>query len=69
MKILSIVSVHLEVTQHQKSTMRVCGCSVVSDYNPMNCSPRGTSVHGIFQARILERVAISYSRASCRPRN
>ena len=26
----------------------------------MDCSPPGTSVHGIFQARILEWVAISY---------
>ena len=30
----------------------------------MDCSPPGSSVHGIFQARILERVAISYSRGS-----
>ena len=36
---------------------------VVSDsHDPMDCSPPGSSVHGIFQARILERVAISYSR-------
>ena len=28
----------------------------------MDCSPPGSSVQGIFQARILERVAISYSR-------
>ena len=30
--------------------------------NPMVCSPPGSSVHGIFQARILEWVAIPYSR-------
>ena len=30
----------------------------------MNCSPSGSSVHGIFQARILEWAAIFYSRAS-----
>ena len=29
--------------------------------NPVNCSPPGFSLHGIFQARILEWVAISYS--------
>ena len=29
---------------------------------PMDCSPPGSSVHGILQARILERVAISFSR-------
>ena len=32
--------------------------------NPMDCSPPGSSVHGILQARILEWVAISFSRAS-----
>ena len=32
--------------------------------NPMNCSPPGSSVRGILQARILEWVAISFSRAS-----
>ena len=30
--------------------------------NPMDCSPPGSSVHEIFQARILEWVAISFSR-------
>ena len=29
--------------------------------NPMDCSPPGSSVHGIFQARVLEWVAISFS--------
>ena len=32
--------------------------------NPMDCSLPGSSVHGIFQARILEWVAISFSRGS-----
>ena len=32
--------------------------------DPMDCSLPGSSVHGIFQARILERVAISSSRGS-----
>ena len=34
----------------------------------MDCSPPSSSLHGIFQARILEWVAISYSRGSSRPR-
>ena len=39
--------------------------SVVSDsWHPMDCSPPGSSVHGISQARILEWVAISFSRGS-----
>ena len=32
--------------------------------DPMDCSPPGSSVHGILQARILEWVAISFSRGS-----
>ena len=32
--------------------------------NPMDCSLQGSSVHGIFQARVLEWVAISFSRGS-----
>ena len=35
----------------------------------MDCSPPGSSVHGILQARILEWVAISFSRGSSQPRN
>ena len=44
--------------------------SVVSDFcNPMDYSPPGSSVPGILQVRILEWVAISYSRRSYWPRN
>ena len=32
--------------------------------DPMDCSPPGSSVHGILQARILEWVAIPFSRGS-----
>ena len=35
----------------------------------MNCSSPGSSVHGISQARVLEWVAISFSRGSSLPRN
>ena len=46
-----------------------CGGDVVAQWYstlaiPKDCSPPGSSVHGIFQARILEWVAISFSRAS-----
>ena len=37
--------------------------------NPMDCSLPGSSICGIFQARILEWVAISYSTGSSRPRD
>ena len=34
--------------------------------NPMDCSLPGSSVHGIFQARVLEWVAISFFKCKCR---
>ena len=37
--------------------------------NPMDCSPPGSSVHGIFLPRILECIAIFFSRESSQPRN
>ena len=37
--------------------------------DPMDCSLPGSSDHGIFQARILEWVAISFSRGSSQPRD
>ena len=37
--------------------------------NPMDCSLPGSSVRGIFQARVLEWIAISFSRGSSRPRD
>ena len=37
--------------------------------NPMDCHPPDSSVHGIFQARILEWVAISFSRGCSQPRD
>ena len=37
--------------------------------DPVDCSPPGSSVHGILQARRLEWVAISFSRGSSRPRD
>ena len=35
---------------------------------PMDCSPPGSSIHGVFPARILKRAAISSSRGSSQPR-
>ena len=37
--------------------------------DPVDCSPPCSSVHGIFQARVLEWVAISFSRGSSQPRD
>ena len=40
-----------------------------SSCDPTDCSPPGSSVHGILQPRILEWVTISFSRGSFPPRN
>ena len=53
-------------------TICVCGKSLQSCptlCNLMDCSPWSSSVHRIFQARILEWVAISFSRVSSWPRD
>ena len=42
-------------------------CPTLCD--PMDCNLPGSSVHGIFQATVLEWVAISFSRGSSRPRD
>ena len=42
-------------------------CPTLCD--PVDCSLQGSSVHGIFQARVLEWVAISFSRGSSWPRD
>ena len=36
--------------------------------NPMGCSPPGSSVHGVLQARIVEWIAMPFSRGSSQPR-
>ena len=50
-----------------------CYCLLLSHVllfcDPMDCSPPGSSVHGIFQARRLEWVAISFCKASSQPRD
>ena len=51
--------------------MRACVLSHFSPTlcDPVDCSPQGSSVHGILQARILEWVAMSFSRESSQPRD
>ena len=58
-----------------KQSQCVCVCARVHAqscptlFDPKDCSPPGSFVHRIFQARILEWVAISFSRGSSQPRN
>ena len=56
------------------SISALCVCMLVAQLcltlcDPMYCSPPGSTVHGILQARILEQVAISISRGSSQSRN
>ena len=63
--------VHLKLTQC-KSTMKSeseVAQSRLTLGDPMDCSLPGFSVHGIFQARVLEWVAISFSKGSSWPRD
>ena len=43
--------------------------SCLTTYNPIDCSPPGSSVHGILQARILQWFAMPFSRGSSWSRN
>ena len=49
------------VLMHAQSCLTLC--------DPMNCSPPDCSVREISQPRILEQIAISYSKGSSRPRD
>ena len=58
--------------QQSDSIIQTCVLSLQSCPSLCNlkgCSLPGSSVHGILQAGILDRVAISYSRGSSQPRD
>ena len=57
--------------EHWLSVTSLCVCaqSCLTLCNPIGCSLPGFSVHGVSQARILEWVAISFSRGSSWPRD
>ena len=42
-------------------------CPTLCD--PMDCSPQGSSLHGILEARILEWVSVPFSKGSSQPRD
>ena len=56
---LTVVNCKVKESETAQSCPTLC--------NSMDCSPPGSSIHGIPQARVLEWVAISFSRGSCRP--
>ena len=57
---INIISVIMSVLSRQS-------CPTLCD--PMDCSPPGSSVHGILQSRTLEWDAICFSRGSSEPRD
>ena len=57
---------HLEIIKKYNIRFVLCVCAQSC---LTLCDPMDFSVHGIFQARILEWVSISYSRGSSRPRD
>ena len=64
------ITAHPKLTQYCKSTMYVLvPQSCLALFDLMDCSLPGSSVHRILQARILEWVAISFSRESSQPRD
>ena len=71
-------SLALSLPQHQVSSKFCVYCvwvwvlvaqSCLTLCDPMNCSPPGSSVHGMLQVRILEQVAIPFSRGSSQHRS
>ena len=56
-----ISKIYKELIQPKESERKVKSLSRVRLCYPMDCSPPGSSVHGIFQARVLEWGAISYN--------
>ena len=51
------------------SFKQTCGNCLITNSDPTLCSPTGSSVHGISQARILDWVSISFSRGFSRCRD
>ena len=57
----------IQVALKHKKICLTQSCPTLCD--PVDCSPPGSSVHGHLQARILEWVAIPFSKGSSQPGN
>ena len=72
-RLLRLGCINNELERLEVGAQVTVNCAVFShiwvSVTPMDCSPSGSSVHGILQARILECVAIYHSRGSSRPRD
>ena len=74
LKVFILLSFYIARSHTKPGWVCVCVCVLVAQWcltlcDPLDCSPPGSSVHGILQAGILEWVAIPYSRRSSQPRN
>ena len=58
---ISLLSLSVRKSEVPQSCLNLC--------DPIDCSLPASSVHGIFQARVLEWVAFSFSRGSSQPRD
>ena len=71
---VSLLLSHIQVYHYHLSKFHiyalVCVCEVTQSCptlsDPMDCSPSGSSVHGVFQARVLEWGAIAFSNTYIR---
>ena len=59
------VALSVSVSESESENEVAQSCPILCD--PMDCSLPGSSIHGVFQARILEWVVISFSSRSSRP--
>ena len=68
----SFKSLSILALSEKAKDKRVCACAqslILPLCDPRNYNPPGSSFQGLFQARILEWVAISFSRGSSQPRD
>ena len=61
----SVIHTHTHTHTHTYCVLVTQSCPTLC--NPMVCSPAGSSVHGIIQARILEWVGLPFPRLGDRP--
>ena len=67
--LISSIQLNNSVTHIHMKVKELIAQSCPALHDPMNCSSPSSSIHGILQARILEWVAIPFSRESSQPRD
>ena len=67
--LVNLLSQSMQLTHYSVCVCALVAWSCPTLCNTMDCSPPGSSIHGVFQTRILEWVAISFSRGSSQPKD